>query len=352
MVSRAPERLVVIAPNWLGDAVMALPLIADVRHGWPETHVAVAARRPVLPLFEMVPGIVHTVALEAGRSWQLPRIVRENAERLRAGGFDAALLLPNSFQAAWVAARAGIPERWGFRRDLRGRLLTAAFPRPSGHVHQAAYYQALAANLGLLIARPFARLTVSPDDQQQARRLLAESGLGDRPFVVFAPGAAYGRAKQWPPRRFAELARLIAERQSSIVLIGAAADRGACREVVEEVRRQQASGRGLPLIDLSGKTTLTTLAGVLMQAHAVVANDSGAMHLAAAVGARLVAVFGPTNDRQTSPLGAGPDAPMPVILKTDVWCRPCMLRECPIDHRCMTGVSARAVFDALALEPC
>jgi heptosyltransferase-2 len=345
---QAPDRLVVLAPNWLGDAVMALPLIADIRHGWPETHLAVAARRSVLPLFEMVPGIVHTVALESGRSIDLAKTVRQNADRLQAGHFDAALLLPNSFQSAWIVARAGIPERWGFRRDLRGRLLTRAFPRPRRDCHQAAYYQALATALGLAVSEPYATLVVSGEDRQHARSMLEAAGLGDRRFVVFAPGAAYGRAKQWPPRRFGELAALLGERDVATVLVGAAADRAACREVGREARRH-AGDRPLTAIDLSGQTTLPTLAGLMMQAHAVVANDSGAMHLAAAVGARLVAVFGPTDDRRTAPLRAGPEAPPPVILKVDVWCRPCLLRECPIDHRCMTRVSARAVIDALAV---
>jgi heptosyltransferase-2 len=348
-VKHAPDRLVVLAPNWLGDAVMALPLVADLRHGWPDTHVAVAARRSVLPLFEMVPGIVHTVALEHGRPWELVRTGRQNAERLATGSFDAALLLPNSFQSAWITSRARIPERWGFRRDLRGRLLTRAFARPPRHWHQAAYYQALATAVGLTITKPYATLVVGGEDRRHARELLDANGIGDRRFVVFAPGAAYGRAKQWPPSRFGELATHLAERNVASVLVGAPADRAACREVIDEACRHAAGGAPT-IIDLSGQTTLTTLAGVLTEAHAVVANDSGAMHLAAAVGTRLVAVFGPTDDRKTSPLRAGPDAPRPLILKTDVWCRPCMLRECPIDHRCMTRIRARAVLDALRLE--
>jgi heptosyltransferase-2 len=326
---------------------MALPLIADVRHGWPDTHLAVAARRSVLPLFEMVPGVVHTVALESGGSWALPKAVRQNADRLQAGSFDAALILPNSFQSAWITARARIPERWGFRRDLRGRLLTRAFERPPRHWHQAAYYQALAVALGLTIAKPYATLVVGDEERQRARQMLESAGLGDKPVVVFAPGAAYGRAKQWPPRRFGELAALLAERDWACVLVGTAGDRAACREVLAEARRHSPGGVTPTVADFSGQTTITVLAGVLTQAHAVVANDSGAMHLAAAVGARLIAVFGPTDDRKTSPLAASRDAPAPIILKTDVWCRPCMLRECPIDHRCMTRVSARAVLNAL-----
>jgi len=343
----APRRLVIVAPNWLGDAVMALPLIADVQRAWPETHVAVAARRSIVPLFEMAPGISHTVTLEVGARWRLPAALARNAALLAAGEFDAALLLPNSFQSAWMVSRARIPERWGFARDLRGRLLTRALKRPSLAAHQAEYYQALATGLGLPTGPRFARLEVSDDDRRRARQLVTDAGLArDASFIVFAPGAAYGRAKQWPPQRFAELAALILARGTSIVLIGSAADADACRDVSA---RADGSGPGpQKLIDLSGRTDLTTLAGVMAESRAVVANDSGAMHLAAAAGAPVVAIFGPTNERQTAPLSAGPDAPAPVILFEKVWCRPCMLRECPIDHRCMDRVSANAVFTALA----
>jgi heptosyltransferase-2 len=343
-----PRRLVILAPNWLGDAVMALPLVADVQRAWPETEIAIAARAPVAPLFEMVPHISQTVELAAGRRWKMLPALKRNAKLLAACGFDTALLLPNSFQAAWVATRAGIPERWGFARDLRGRLLTRALPRPNRGVHQAEYYQALAAGLGLPVGEPYARLEVSLDDRRRASTVLADAGLEpDASVIVFAPGAAYGRAKQWPPDRFADLAALLLERGHAIALVGAAADAAACREVHDTARTLTSAAR-TRLVDLSGRTDLTMLAGLLAGARAVVANDSGAMHLAAAVGAPVVAIFGPTNERQTAPLRADPDGPEPVILSTNVWCRPCMLRECPIDHRCMTGISAAAVFEAIA----
>src|SRR5918995_313263 len=154
----APRRLVILAPNWLGDAVMALPLIADLQRAWPETDIAIAARKPVVPLFEMVPHISQTVELDAGRRWKMLPALRRNAELLAACEFDAALLLPNSFQAAWVAHRARIPERWGFARDLRGRLLTRAVPRPPRDVHQAEYYQTLGSGLGIPTGDRHARL--------------------------------------------------------------------------------------------------------------------------------------------------------------------------------------------------
>lgn len=324
-----PRRLLVLAPNWLGDVVMALPLVSDLRRAWPDTTIVVAARASVAPLFAMVSAVDDVVTLGH----------EDDVARLRDGRFEAALLLPNSFSSAWLVTRAHVPERWGFARDLRSPILTKAIRRPRNYGHQAEYYQALGTALGIPAGPPFASIAVSADVRAAAHNLLRASGVAERrPFVVFAPGAAYGRAKQWPPRYFAELATQFEADNVATVLIGAKGDVAACAEVAQHARA----------VDLAGRTDLPTLAGLLAEARAVVANDSGAMHLAAAVGAPVTAIFGPTNERRTSPLRAGPDAPAPIIVSTDVWCRPCMLRECPIDHRCMTRISATRVHAATA----
>ena len=326
--SVTPRKLVVVAPNWLGDAIMALPVFRDLRAAWPDTHMAAAARAGVAPLFSMVPGVDEVIALDG----------HTDTDRLRAGAFDAAVLLPNSFASAWLVKRAGIPERWGYARDLRRPLLTRAIPRLRSYGHQAEYYQGLCVALGVTTGPAFAQLTVPSESGVGAAALLRESGVADGdPFVVFAPGAAYGHAKQWLPSRFAELARLLAQEQVKTVLVGATGDVPACNEVA----------RAADVINLAGRTDLPTLAALMTLARAVVANDSGAMHLAAAAGVPVTAVFGPTNDAKTSPLRASATAPAPVIVSTDVWCRPCMLRECPIDHRCMTRISAARVLSAL-----
>jgi len=338
------ERLVIIAPNWLGDAVMALPAIADVRRHVADAHLAVAARRSVAPVFDMVGGIDEVVTLPGGGGWRALSGWTQNAAALARGRFDTALLLPNSFVTALTVSRASIPERWGYGTDMRSRLLTRAVSRPAGGLHQHAYYQSLTTSLGIAAGPPFARIE---PDRGLARQLLRDIGLDvDEPFVVFAPGAAYGGAKQWLPARYAELARLIiGDRGWSVLMVGTSADRSACDAIARSLPR---TGTRLNrLIDFCGKSDLPTLADILSQAHAVVSNDSGAMHLAAAVGAKVIAVFGPTREKQTYPLAAGPDAPAPVVVTHDVFCRPCMLRECPIDHRCMTRISAREVFQAI-----
>lgn len=339
------QRLVVVAPNWLGDAVMALPAVADVRRHFDAAHLTVAARPSVAPMFSMVEGVDAVITLPGGGGLRALTGWTRDVNALSGGHFDIAILLPNSFATALIASKAGIPERWGFATDRRARLLTRAVARPAGERHQHAYYQALTAALGIVSGPPFAR--VHPD-QGKARQLLRDIGLDiDEPFVVFAPGAAYGRAKQWLPARFAELAgQIINDRGWSVIMVGAKVDRDVCEEIA--ARLPQTGTRMNRLIDFCGKSDLPTLAGILSQAHAVVSNDSGAMHLAGAVGTRVVAIFGPTNERQTSPLSAGPDAPAPVVMKHDVFCRPCMLRECPIDHRCMRGVAARDVLAGIS----
>jgi heptosyltransferase-2 len=340
----ATERLVIISPNWLGDAVMALPAIADARRHFPSAHLAVAGRASVAPLFTMVEGIDEVVTLPGRGGIRMLTTWKDDAAVLSKGRFDTALLFPNSFATALVASQAGIAERWGYGTDWRARWLTRAIAKPATPLHQGAYYQALTTALGMEAGGLFARVRPNLD---RARQLLRDIGLDpDEPFAVFAPGAAYGRAKQWLPERFAELAHLLIEEQGwSVVMVGSNADRPACQEIVS--RLPTPGSRLNRLIDFCGKSDLPALAGILALARAVVSNDSGAMHLAGAVGTKVVAPFGATNEARTSPLAAGPDAPAPAILTHAVFCRPCMLRECPIDHRCMRGIPAARALEAL-----
>jgi heptosyltransferase-2 len=309
-------RLVIFAPNWLGDAVMALPAIADVRRAMADAEVTVAARPSVAPLFALVDGIDRTAALSAGDTASL-------------AGCDIALLLPNAFRTALAAWRAGVPERWGYRADGRRPLLTRSVARPRESVHQVEYYQRLVAGLGFATApaEPCLRITDSVRDAG-ARALVTAGWNGRAPLVALAPGAAYGGAKRWPAEYFARLADDLARDGVQTVKIGSAADAPSAAGV-------------RATIDLVAKTDLATLAGVLVHTRTLVTNDSGAMHLAAACGVPVTAVFGPTRDRETSPRGEGH-----AILTSEVWCRPCMLRECPLDHRCMRNIVPATVAAA------
>jgi heptosyltransferase-2 len=310
------ERVVILAPSWLGDAVMALPAIADVRRARPDATIAVAARPSIAPLFTLVDRIDASVPLE-------------RADHAALAGFDVALLLPNAFRAALAAWRAGVPERWGYRADGRRLLLTRSVDRPRPPIHQIDFYQRLVAALGFSNGPSEPRVAVGDAVREQGARLLAAEGWNRRSaLVALAPGAAYGGAKRWPPEYFSELAADLARDGVQTVTIGSVADAPTTRGVRASV-------------DLVGRTDLPTLAGVLTHCRTLVTNDSGAMHLAAAAGVPVTAVFGPTRDRETGPRGERHS-----VLTHAVWCRPCMLRDCPLDHRCMRGVEPAAVAAA------
>ncbi len=328
----------VVAPNWLGDAVMALPAIADVRRGQPGTSMVVAARPSVAPLFTLVGDVDEVVTLQKDRPSALD-------------GCDAAVLLPNSFHSALIVKRAGVPERWGYRTDWRAWLLTRAVPRAPAGLHQIAYYQQLVSSLGFPNGPSVPRLAVPSGQRAAGAGILERAGWDGRtPLVALAPGGAYGSAKRWPPAAFADLAAALAGDGMRTVVLGSSADAKTGAEVVRAL-----AGRAT-VVDLVGKTDLPALASVLVNCRALVANDSGAAHLAAALGVNVTAVFGPTNERLTAPVAAisEPQAPGPeprapshvTVLTHPVWCRPCMLRECPIDHRCMRGVDVPRVLDA------
>jgi heptosyltransferase-2 len=323
-------RVVVRAPNWVGDAVMALPAIAAVRAACRDSSLTVAGPPAVLPLFEEETPAAQDALLALPDS-------RREASLLRGARFDIALLLPNSFRAAWVARRAGIAERWGYARHARRWILTRGVAPPRRRVHQSAYYLELVRALGMEAAEAVPRIGASAHSRARANELLFREGVpGNAVIVGFAPGAAYGHAKRWPPARAAALAaRLARERGAVCVLIGAAGDRDAGREI------ESALPADVHVVNLIGRTDLRTAIGVLHRCGAFVSNDSGAMHLAAAAGVPVTAMFGPTDERATAPLGDHD------VLIHQVFCRPCMLRDCPIDHRCMKGITVEAAFAAV-----
>lgn len=250
------------------------------------------------------------------------------AQRLRAGRFDCAVLLQNAFDAALVTWMAGIPRRIGYARDGRGPLLTDSVPLPRpGEIppHESFYYLELLRRVGwvdALPAEPLIRLSVP-------RRVTT-------PMVGVSPGAAFGSAKRWLPERFAAAAaQLAGELDAEISLFGSAAERELCEEVHAEI-----ASLGFVAVNHAGLTTLEQFIQRAAACTVFLSNDSGAMHIASALGVPSVTVFGATNHITTGPTG-----PLARIVRQDFDCTPCMLRECPIDHRCMTAVSAEKVAD-------
>jgi heptosyltransferase-2 len=337
-------RVVVRAPNWLGDIVMAMPAIAAVRAAHPGAHLAIAAPAPFADVCAAIPGVDGVVPLTGSGI----RAIGGHAAALRAGGFDLAILFTNSFATALAASRAGIAERWGYRRDWRGRLLTRAVPTRPGRKgsastpagpHHSAYYLRLTSSLGMPPVDAPTVLHVPMAAHGRAAALFAEAGVpADAPVVGFAPGAAYGSAKRWPPERVAGAIAGVVGRGARALLVGAAGD----REIAQAIQAALNPVVKASVLDLVGATDTATLMAVLARCAVVVANDSGAMHVASAVGRPVVAIFGPTDERATAPMGPH------TLVRHDVFCRPCLLRACPIDHRCLRRVEAADVLAAIA----
>jgi heptosyltransferase-2 len=320
-------RLLVRAPNWVGDVVLSLPALRDARRAFPHARLEVLARPWVADLYRAVPE-VDAVRESQGHA--------RDADALR-GQVDAALLLPNSFATALAVWRAGIPERWGYATDGRGFLLTRRCPVPPAvrGRSQVYYYRAMLEGLGIATeGPPDASLRCPGEWSERGAELLGDDGA----WIGVNPGAFYGSAKRWLPERFAAAADIVVRRAGArVVLVGGPKERPLAEAIAE--------GMEAPARVLCGETTLSELVGVLSRLRLLLTNDSGPMHVAAALGVPLVAVFGSTDWTETSPVG---DASRVVREHTD--CAPCILRECPIDHRCMTRVGVdRVASEALEL---
>lgn len=332
--------------NWVGDAVMSLPALRALRERFPKAHIAVQARPWVADLYfreSFADRVIPYNASPGARDWSS----KWNAAReLSRDSFDCAILLPNSFDAALIVWLARIPSRIGYSRDARRILLTHAVPPPAaGEIprHERYYYLELLRRAGILNALPPAEpilLDAVSAARQSGRRRFEELGLRG-PVVGVSPGAAYGTAKRWLPERFAEAAGRVASQQGAdVAVFGSAGERGVCEQVEAGIRYA-----GRRAINLAGATTLAGFIDLAAACELFLTNDSGAMHIASALGVPTVAVFGATDHETT-----GPSGPIVRVVREPVECSPCFLRECPIDHRCMIRVSAeRVALEALDL---
>ena len=328
------SKVLVRATNWLGDAVMSLPAIRAIRQVLPRAHIAVAARPWVADLYARETAIDRVIPYTGAR--------RAFAARLRAERFDGAILLQNAFDAALLAWLAGIPERIGYNRDGRGLLLTRAIPVPEpGDIprHERFYYLELLRRAGMMERFPRTdaiRFEGIETARESGAARLAALGIA-APVIGISPGAAYGNAKRWLPERFAEVAQTF--RSASVLIFGSQSERPLCGEVAAPLRRA-----GVETRNLAGETTLREFIDLAAACRLFLTNDSGAMHVAAALAVPTVAVFGATDDTTTGPTG-----PLARVVREHAECSPCLLRECPIDHRCMTRVTAGRVA-AVALQ--
>ncbi|HEY2842656.1 MAG TPA: lipopolysaccharide heptosyltransferase II [Bryobacteraceae bacterium] len=338
MPERIPSRILVRATNWVGDAVMSLPALRALRQRYPQAGISILAKPWVADLYgreKVCDELIPYTARSTAEKWSAARALRPRR-------FDCAILLQNAFEAAAIVRLAGIPERIGYARDGRGFLLSKAVPVPQpGEIprHERFYYLELLRRAGILDALPendSIRLESAPVARAAGLDRFRSLGLGDV-VIGASPGAAYGTAKRWLPERFAESASRVAEELgASVAIFGSKDERDLCASVAASI--------AAPVKNFAGETTLAEFIDLAAACRIYLSNDSGAMHIASALGVPTLAVFGATDYETTGPTGS-----LARIVREPVECSPCLKRECPIDHRCMTRISAARVADA-ALE--
>ena len=338
-----PKNIVVRGANWVGDAVMTVPALREIRRLFPQAQITLATRSWAKGLFAGAEFIDELQVHEGSGLRSVVQQVREWRKR----SFNLAVLLPNSLETALVASLARVPLRIGYATDGRQALLTHPLELPEwrSSKHEIYYYLKIVAELEWLIkgeqtflnTEPDASLEISSGRKAAARDFLRAHGvrsIGEgRALVALCPGSINSRAKRWPIERYAALAdRLVDELDAEVILIGSAAE----GEVSLEVSRQM---RGQPVV-LTGQTELAELVAILSQVDLLITNDTGPAHIASALGRPTLVIFGPTN-----PLTTRPFSPYGEIMREPPDCAPCMLRDCPIDHRCMTAITPDAVFE-------
>lgn len=366
----APAQIMVRVPNWVGDVVMALPALRELRRIFANAQITLVARPWVAGLFEGEGLADKLISVHDGQSvFQTAINFISEARQLRRESFDMAVLLQNAFGAALQARAGGAKRIAGYATDQRGALLDDVIPFEPHHksTHQVRYYLNIAAALEKEMtgeshvdfdaAQP--RLNVSDDQRELGYRMLKEFGIRDGsatgqfddgdahafaasprhrvtppPILALSPGATNSRAKRWIAERFASTADLLAGRNGfQTVIVGTAGD----IEVANEVAARMKSDA----LVLAGRTSIAELKAILTCTSMVISNDTGTAHVSAALGVPTVVVFGPTEHFATRPLSE-----LATVVRHDVECSPCMLRECPIDHRCMTRVEVDDVYSA------
>jgi heptosyltransferase-2 len=331
--------ILVRGPNWTGDLVMATPGFRALRAGFPRARITLHVRASQAALLEGAPWF--DAVLPFPEPADGASVLRE-ARALRARGrFDLGLCLPDSFGAALLMRAAGVRRVVGYARNGRGALLHQRVPWPAEAGRRGLLPRELHV-LGLVEALGCARrglaleLFVSEREQREADAALAAAGAEpDAPLALLAPGASFGASKHWPVDSFAAVGDALVRGGARVVVTGSPAERALCARVRAAMRE--------PSLDLAGALGLGALKGLMRRARLLVANDAGARHVAVALGLPVVLVMGPTSLDKTSC-----NLERVSVLSADVPCRPCYLRDCPIDHRCMTRVAPEWVAEEAA----
>jgi heptosyltransferase II len=334
---REGRNILIRGTNWIGDAVMTLSAIAAVRQTFPQAKITILVKPWVAELFNLSPDIDEIMLFQSpgiheGMSGKW-RLVRDLKERK----FDTAILLQNAIEAAIITLLAGIPVRAGYDSDVRGSLLTHSVERTKAvrKVHQTAYYLEMVRSLGCEPVGGDVHLKPGREYDLLADALFRRFGLEKNGLLVgMAPGAAYGPAKKWFSERFSEVAERLGDAFSpQIILFGSAGDADSAKAVQKHTK--------YPLNDLTGQTSLKEAIALMSRCRLFISNDSGLMHVAAALGVPTVAIFGSTNPATTAPVGR-----QTVVIHKEVSCSPCLRKTCPTDFRCMEMISVDDVYGA------
>lgn len=335
--SPCPSTIVVRMPNWIGDFVMATPILADLKTAFPDARLTVMCRSPLADLLNGNSYIDELLPFNKLCFSRAHSETKALLETLRHRKYDLGVLLTNSFSSAWGFWRGNVKRRVGFKKDLRSFFLTdpVALPKNIASQHLVLTYKQLLAPLRIPLSTTPPQLFLAEQTMSDARLLLKQQGIDlSLPLIGINPGAAYGTAKCWPPERFREVTeKLLKETKASILYFGDPSG----SSLVEAI----CSGLPKRVINLAGKTSLCTLSALIKCCTVLLTNDSGPMHIASAVGTPLVALFGSTNEKATGPYLHGK------VIHKHAPCSPCYQRICPIDFRCMKQIEVEEVLKAV-----
>ena len=336
-------KILIRCPNWIGDVMLSIPSISLVREAFPSAHISILIKSNLSPLLEGNPDINEIIPFNPETMSVIEKL--KFYRGLKEKNFDLAILLTNSFESALFIYLAGIKERIGYNKDMRGIFLTKKIPMPSRkspRMHQADFYLTLIKSISVVssqwsvVSNKKVSFYIPEDIQNAVDKFWNEKGLSKKsPVIGMNIGASYGSAKRWMPERFAELAdRIYSELKGEIILFGSSGDFNIEAEIKGRMKNK--------VLSMVGKTTLKSLAAMIKRCHLFITNDSGPMHIAAAVGTPIVAIFGSTDPSETSPL-----CDKYKIVRRPVDCSPCWKRECPTDHKCMELIKVSDVMDAV-----
>ena len=338
------KKIIVRGTNWIGDAVMTIPALRELRRIFPDAKITLFTRSWAEGIFRDANFLDEILTFDKTDSKIADTFAQ--AKSLKKNDFDLAVLFPNSFETALVAKLAKIPQRFGYAKESRSFLLTNPIKIPvwKNERHEVFYYLNLVAEIEkkyfgrqtMLENKPQTDLTVSDERRAEARKILEENRIDlSKKTIALGVGSTNSRAKRWQTESYAKLNDLLQnELHANVLLVGAKDETEVSEEVFAKSQRK-------PII-LTGKTSLAEAVAILSEIDLLVSNDMGLAHIAPAVGTKTLVIFGPTNEKTTQPIGSE-------IIRKNVECSPCMLRDCPIDHRCMTRISAEEVFEKAQL---